>query len=157
MSLFRRFLPFLCCMLLMAPLWSHRLSIFPVFDGLTITIRVSFAANAPASGVRISVLDAQQNVLSEGLSDNAGHYKIEVIEARELLVIADDGNGHRAQLTITQERLENALTKANQGQSDLLDGPSIAATPWLRFILGLSILLSLSAVAWWFTWGKQRA
>lgn len=88
-----------------APAMAHRLQIFAFVDGDRIEGSAYFAGGAAAPGARIQVLDAQGRPLTELTPDPSGAFSYQAQTAEDHMVVAEIGDGHRAEWRIRASEL----------------------------------------------------
>ncbi|WP_462322132.1 carboxypeptidase-like regulatory domain-containing protein [Halochromatium sp.] len=105
----RRLLIALSLLILSSPSQAHRLQVFASVDGAEIQGRVYFVGGHPARGVDVELLDADGKAVAElGASDD-GRFRLRAPAAQDYRVVAQTGDGHRAEWPIAASELVGAL------------------------------------------------
>lgn len=92
-----------------APALAHRLQVFASAEGANISGSAYFAGGAKAGDVSISIQDATGHRLAELRTAADGSFSYRAQTPTEHLVIADSGDGHRAQWRVTAAELGGNL------------------------------------------------
>ncbi len=87
-------------LLLSNPALAHRLQLFASADGDQIQGRVYFVGGHSARGVEVHVLDTQGGHVAKLISDDEGRFRARVPAAADYRVVANSGDGHRAEWPI---------------------------------------------------------
>jgi nickel transport protein len=87
------------------PALAHRLQVFASADGVEIIGSAYFAGGAKASGVKIVIQDATGQSLATLTTAADGSFRYRAQTATDHLVVADSGDGHRAQWLVTAAEL----------------------------------------------------
>ncbi|TVR45050.1 MAG: carboxypeptidase regulatory-like domain-containing protein [Planctomycetota bacterium] len=113
-----------------SPLWAHRLLVFPAIAATHIEIHASFGRNAPAIGAQVTVYTADGEALHRGHTDERGHFRFPTPAPQNLLVVVDDGAGHRSEQRITADRLAPFFdaSRAAEPSSSQTTMPAAAAS-----------------------------
>jgi len=96
-----------------APALAHRLQVFAFADGDRIEGSAYFAGGGAATGARIQVLDAQGRPLTELTPDGAGAFSYQAQTAEDHVVVAETGDGHRAEWRIRASELAPGFHSAS--------------------------------------------
>ncbi len=91
------------------PAMGHKLRVFASAEGNQITGSAYFAGGAGASGAQIRVLDEQGQTLAELNQDGNGRFSYKAQAAETLVVVAETGDGHRAEWRIPAAELAGAF------------------------------------------------
>jgi nickel transport protein len=107
---------FLATLLLVAlPLTSasaHRLRAFAFAEGAVIHGSVYFGSNGPAQGAHIRALDPNGALMAETTSDANGRFSIVAHRRVDYRIVADSGDSHVAEFTVTATELPDSLASA---------------------------------------------
>lgn len=95
-----------------APALAHRLQVFASAEGAKIIGSAYFAGGAKAGDVRILIQDAAGHALAELRTAADGSFSYPAQTPTEHLVIADSGDGHRAQWRVTAAELGGNVSPA---------------------------------------------
>ena len=95
----------LVLMLCAAPALAHKLNVFAAAEGARIEGSAYFVGGAKASGARILVTDAAGSVLAELEPAADGSFSYQASAPVEHRIIAETGDGHRAEWRVTGEEL----------------------------------------------------
>ncbi len=87
------------------PVAAHKLQVFAFAEGDHIEGTAYFAGGAKASGAQILIQDAVGTTLAELTPDADGRFRYQAQMPTDLLIIAESGDGHRAQWRITADEL----------------------------------------------------
>ena len=89
-----------------APAEAHRLNIWAAVEsGRTIKGKVYFAGGSSARAVRVSVLDANGQLLTELRTDDNGEFIFQAETRADHQFVADSGDGHRRTFTVEAAEL----------------------------------------------------
>ncbi|MBK1693915.1 hypothetical protein CKO09_04065 [Chromatium weissei] len=117
----------LICVLNSAPTLAHRLQVFASAEGANISGSAYFAGGAKASGVRIEIQNAVGQLLAELITAADGSFNYSTQSPIDHLIIADSGDGHRAQWRITAAELGgNSLPNASTASPSVSTAPANA-------------------------------
>ncbi len=97
------------------PAQAHKLRVFAAAEGPLITGSAYFAGGGAAGGARIRVLDAQGRTLAEPTPDAAGRFSYRAKAAADLLILAETGDGHRAEWPIPASDLSGSFPTGGAG------------------------------------------
>ncbi len=109
---------------------AHKLQVFAFADGARIEGSAYFAGGGAATGARISILDPAGKVLAEPVPDGEGNFSYQAQAPADHLVVAETGEGHRAQWRVGAAELAAAFpgTAAPTG-APAPPGPAAAQAP----------------------------
>lgn len=99
----------MCLWMASAPALAHRLQVFAFADGDRIEGSAYFAGGGAATGARIQVLDAQGRPLTELTPDGEGAFSYQAQTAEDHIVVAETGDGHRAEWRIRASELASGF------------------------------------------------
>lgn len=99
----------LCLWMASAPALAHRLQVFAFADGDSIEGSAYFAGGGVATGARIQVLDAQGRLQAELTPDGEGAFRYQAQTAEDHVVVAETGDGHRAEWRIRASELASGF------------------------------------------------
>jgi nickel transport protein len=88
-----------------APALAHKLNVFAAADGAGIEGSAYFVGGAKAFGARILVTDATGSVLAELEPAADGSFSYQASAPVDHRIIAETGDGHRAEWRVTAEEL----------------------------------------------------
>ena len=89
--------------------FAHKLKAFGFAEGAAIHGSVYFSGNVAAQGVRIQVFDPDGALLAETTSDDDGRFTITARRRVDHRIVADSGDGHRAEYIVPAHELPPAL------------------------------------------------
>ena len=89
--------------------FAHRLKAFGFAEGTAIHGSVYFSGNVAAQGVCIQVFDPDGALLAETTSDDDGRFTITAGRRVDHRIVADSGDGHRAEYVVPAHELPPAL------------------------------------------------
>ena len=121
-------------------------------DG-ALVIEAYFADDSPLRDARVAVADPDGAVVAEGRTDAGGVFRFAPQRAVDLLVVIDDGLGHRLEMRIPAARIEPLIAEAPEPSGDAViarserGGLSWLGPLWVRIVAGLGIIALLSAIA----------
>jgi nickel transport protein len=87
------------------PALAHRLQVFAAAEGRTIAGDAYFAGGAPAAGIRVLIEDATGKRLAELTSGPDGAFRYRAEAPIDHIVVAQSGDGHRAQWRVAADEL----------------------------------------------------
>ncbi|MEY6431062.1 hypothetical protein ABC977_01415 [Thioalkalicoccus limnaeus] len=90
----------LLALVVAAPGQAHQLKVFAFVDGDRIEGRTYFVGGGAASGALIQIQDPDGRVLAETTPDQEGRFAYQVRAAIDHRIVADTGDGHRAEWTV---------------------------------------------------------
>ncbi|MCP5420728.1 MAG: hypothetical protein H6969_09635 [Gammaproteobacteria bacterium] len=105
------------CWLPPYPAWAHQLRVFATADGDTISGAVYFAGGVKIAGAQIGLFDSQGTRLSETTSAEGGLFQFTVTRATDYRVVADAGDGHMAEFTLTADEFPDSPSQGNTGST----------------------------------------
>jgi nickel transport protein len=117
------------------PVLAHKLQVFAAADGARIEGSAYFAGGGKASGARIRVTDAAGRALAELTPDADGRFRYEASAPVEHRILAESGDGHRAEWRIAAAELAGGFPAAGVGEVHTppenpgSSAPGSAATP----------------------------
>lgn len=97
-----------------------------------LAIEVYFADDERPEGARVVIVDDNDHIVAEGLTDTAGVWITAMPGPGVYRITADAGDGHRKTITMNVE--PEAVT------SDGTDRAAFLRTPWGRVILGCGLI-----------------
>ena len=89
--------------------FAHRLKAFGFAEGTDIHGSVYFSGNVAARGVRIQVFAPDGTLLAETISGDDGRFTITAGRRVDHRIVADSGDGHRAEYVVSADELPPAL------------------------------------------------
>ncbi len=126
-----RLLIALSLLILSSPSQAHRLQVFASVDGDQIQGRVYFVGGHPARGVEVELLDAEDKRVAELSSDDEGRFRVSAPAAQDYRVVAQTGDGHRAEWPIAASELEGAFRDQAPSAALAASVPSNDSSPAL--------------------------
>lgn len=107
-----------------SPALAHRLQVFAFADGGRIEGSAYFAGGGGAAAVsRIRILDTQGRLLAELAPDSQGAFGYQARAAEDHLVVAETGDGHRAEWRVSAAELGPGFPGGAPQAADGLAGP----------------------------------
>jgi nickel transport protein len=97
------------------PACAHKLMVFAFADGTRIEGSVYFAGGGAATGARIVLKDAEETVLAELTPAADGGFSHQAHAAVDHLIVADAGDGHRAEWTLPASELAPGFSASENG------------------------------------------
>jgi len=88
---------------------AHRVKVFAVAEGRTISGRVYFPGGGRAKGVTVTFLAPDDTKLGEAVTDGQGEFAFEATVRCDHQAVVDTGDGHRATTTVPADTLDPAL------------------------------------------------
>jgi hypothetical protein len=128
---------------------AHNLDAECKLVGNRVEVEAFYDDDTPARQARVRVLDARQEVLFEGKTDEQGKWSFPRPAPGEYKVEIDAGAGHRRPVTMTiPGPRANATTEkvieAAVRISESAGREELTRFPWQRLLLGLLIIAALS-------------
>lgn len=166
-----RLLLLLCALLGSLPLSAHGhgLKLYVEAEAGKIQGRVHFAGGAAAASAQIRINDADGEALAVLVPDSEGRFSYRIETPRDLVVVADSLDGHRASRSLKAEELTAFLPPAGEAGAEPSCARVVAETSGplrealaaceerlrLRDILGgLGYIAGLAGLGLW--WGGRR-
>ncbi|MEH6473164.1 MAG: hypothetical protein V7752_18155 [Halopseudomonas sp.] len=112
----------LLAVLLSTPVQAHLLKVFVYADGERLQGSVYFTGGVAAAGAQIRILGDNDALLAELSPDSQGEFGYTVSTRRDYRVVADTGDGHRAEWTVAADELVSDLSTA---QAKLAAAPTV--------------------------------
>jgi nickel transport protein len=103
------------------PALAHRLQVFASAVADQVQGRVYFVGGHPARGVEVQVLDTAGRPVAELMTDQEGRFLTPVPAAADYRVVAQSGDGHRAEWPISAAELSAGF----EAESTSPDAPSL--------------------------------
>ncbi len=100
---------FIGLLLFAAETAAHGISLFAAAEGQELKGEVSYHGGQGAAGVKVRIQTTDGQLLAEVRTDEAGTFGYRAEAARDHLLVADTGDGHRAVLQIEAEELAAAF------------------------------------------------
>ena len=119
----------LACTLAVTPASAHKLKISAFADGGRIEGSVHFAGGGKAAGTRITIKDAAGMNLARLTPAADGSFSYAAKAPVDHLIVADSGDGHRAEWRITAAELSVAFPRVRTGNAPETTGGSGAGGP----------------------------
>ena len=96
----------------------------------TLSIETHYDPDEPAEGVKITVQDGDGKMVAEGKSDAKGVCQLPRPTGGTYRIIADDGQGHRAEMSLEVPASEAEVVKVKSERRN----------PWLMSAVGISMI-----------------
>ncbi|HEY5717705.1 MAG TPA: hypothetical protein VIS52_04365 [Motiliproteus sp.] len=123
-------LPFMLLSLLTSPLAeAHLLKVFAYAEGEQLHGNAYFAGGEPAVAATISLQAADGTPLQQGQADAEGEFSFQLQQRRDLILIADSGDGHRAEWPVSAEEQSSALPAASGTPVSTTDSTTLNTAP----------------------------
>lgn len=87
------------------PAYAHRVISHAYIEGREIVVEGAFGNGNPVKDCKVTVYDAQDKVIYEGITNSNGICKFKVPKKSTLKVTLDTGTGHRSESIIKEESL----------------------------------------------------
>lgn len=112
-----------------SPALAHKLNVFAAADGARIEGSAYFAGGAKATGARIRITDAGGAVLAELKPAADGRFSYRAGAPVDHRIIAETGDGHRAEWRVTAEELASGFPSVPVHERDAAaeSGGAVAA------------------------------
>lgn len=151
------------------PLWAHGLKLYVEAEAGQIRGQVHFASGAAARSAQIRISDAGGEELAVLAPDDEGRFSYPVDSPRDLVVVADSLDGHRASRSLKAEELRAFLPAEEESGAEPPCAQVVAEKSAslrealtaceerqrLRDILGgLGYIVGLAGLGLW--WGGRR-
>lgn len=88
---------------------AHRLKVFAQTEGAAIQGQVYFVGGTKAKGAEVRFKNDQGREVGKTLTDEEGRFAWQAVQAEDLSIEADSGDGHQATWTIRAEQLAPAF------------------------------------------------
>jgi hypothetical protein len=115
--------------------FAHAVNLECTLRGSTVYLEAFYDDDTPAIKAKVQVLNAKEEVVASGLTDEKGQWTFATPPAGKYEVRLDAGAGHRAKSSI---QVPSAPV-----QETISDGPTrseFTRIPWLSVLLGLAII-----------------
>lgn len=93
-------------LLFCSPAAGHKVNLFAYAEGGRVYVEGYFADGKPAETGKITVLDGQNSVLLEGVTDKEGKFSFEIPKVEDLTIVLDAGMGHKTSFVLKKADLE---------------------------------------------------
>ncbi|MEH6625542.1 MAG: hypothetical protein V7739_03790 [Motiliproteus sp.] len=103
---------------------AHLLKLFVYAEGNLLQGSCYFAGGSAAKGVNIRILAATGDEIAKLQSDDQGEFSYQASTTRDYRLIADSGDGHRAEWTVKADE----MTPPSDLQADLGNGTIVSTT-----------------------------
>lgn len=100
---------------------AHLLKVFAFADGNRIEGATYFVGGAPASGASVKVVSARGDLLATLSPDTNGEFSYDATPGTDYVIVADTGDGHVAEWTVTAGELTG---EAGGGTAEKSEGPA---------------------------------
>ncbi len=105
---------------------AHKLRAFASVEGTVIRGLVFFGGSAPAQGVAVTVSAPDGSVLATTTTDEQGHFSIQAWRRVDHHIVADAGDGHRAEYVVSADDLPSSLPESVPGGAQAIPGAQAA-------------------------------
>jgi hypothetical protein len=132
---------------------GHGLLVNWKLAGPKVEVQVFYDDNSDAAKAKVQVLNAKEEVVASGVTDDKGKWSFATPAPGMYVVHADAGAGHRAkkQLDLSgaipvppkEKATPESKPPAPQSSSTVSDGASreeLTRTPWLKIVIGLTVI-----------------
>lgn len=99
------------------PACAHRLSVFAYAEGSNIVGEAYFAGGAKAAGIDVSVLDSAGGLVQKATTGPQGAFTITPPSRTDYRVVAQTGDGHRAEWTVHAAEFTEELPRSDAQQA----------------------------------------
>ncbi len=130
---------------------AHGLQAVARRDGDQVVIEAFFTRQSPACDARVAVSDSHGRALANGVTDAMGTFRFRLVEGRDLVVVIQDDQGHRARLDLSARAIdENRGTDGNQRIIGRSSTPWLSryGPAWARIAGGVAAVAFLTLVGW---------
>lgn len=110
------------------PLHAHSLRVFVYAAGDWLHGSTYFTGGVAASGAKIRILDSSDLQLAELIPDEQGEFKFQVLSRDDYRVVADTGDGHRAEWQVAASELGAELPYAESMISSVTEKNAIISS-----------------------------
>ena len=86
---------------------AHKANIFAYVDGQTVFAESYYPDGRPVVAGKVQVLDTEQQLLLQGVTDAEGLFQFALPAASELVLEVDAGMGHRNSYLLKQQAMDN--------------------------------------------------
>ena len=86
---------------------AHKVNIFAYVDGQTVFAESYYPDGRPVVAGKVQVLDTEQQLLLQGVTDAEGLFQFALPAASELVLEVDAGMGHRNSYLLKQQAMDN--------------------------------------------------
>lgn len=90
--------------------WGHKLNLFTYVEGNTVHVEGYFADGGKAKLSEVIALDAAEQVIAEGKTNENGEYSFQVPGPADVQIVLDAGLGHQAQYLLAANEFGNGTT-----------------------------------------------
>ena len=129
---------------------GHGLLVSWKLAGPKIDVQVFYDDNSDAAKAKVQVLNAKEEVVASGVTDEKGKWSFETPAPGKYVVHADAGAGHRAKKQLDLSGATPAPPKEKASPESptpvppsVTDGPSreeLTRTPWLKILIGMTVI-----------------
>jgi nickel transport protein len=102
--------------LMPAPAYAHKLNVFASAEGTTIRGKVYFSGGTPAQDVAVTALSPTGQQIGQTKTDAEGHFAMEARFRCDYRLLAETGDGHGGEYTLTASVLPNDLPPLPAGE-----------------------------------------
>jgi nickel transport protein len=126
-----------------SPLRAHDLGVDCSIRKGKVVVEAFYDDDSPAVSAKVKVLNVQQAVVAEGMTDTKGLWTFPIPPPGKYQVIVDAGAGHRSAIRITVPANERGSSGAGQSLSISDRPPRADATrfPWVRIVIGVCAIV----------------
>jgi len=136
------FFPVLVLIAVPTDAFAHALGVACTLRGDKVEVEVFYDDDTPAQKAKVQVLNANAEVVADGVTDEQGRWTFATPAAGKYEVRADAGAGHRAKKSMTVP----GVPPSSVPKSDpaiISEGPTRAeftGFPWLQVLIGVGVL-----------------
>ena len=143
-----------------AALFGHGVGVHEVSGetaGAVRTLRFMYSTGEPMMYAKIFLYppSSPRTEVLQSIADRSGYFSFVPDEGGEWRISAEDGMGHKGEITVAAGAVENPGT-AVTGNSSGKSGP-VAGKPPLPLAMALGLSLILNGFGIWYFAGKKRA
>ena len=116
-----------------SPMYAHKLIVDAQIRPdapTTLSIEAYYDPDEPADDVKITLQDSAGNIVAEGRSDAKGVCRLPRPTGGTYRIVADDGQGHRAEMSLEVPASEAEVVKVKSERRN----------PWLMSAVGISMI-----------------
>lgn len=97
--------------------WGHKLNLFTYVEGPTVHVEGYFADGGKAKNSDVTALDASQQVIAQGKTDENGEYAFDIATRTNVQIVLNAGLGHQAEYLLTASDFGETASAASIGDS----------------------------------------
>lgn len=109
--------------------------------GDKVEVEAYYETDEPATKAKVHVLNAQENFVAAGITDEKGRWVFAKPAPGSYTVLLDAGAGHRAKTTLTVPGIVNEPTPEQPTTSGAdRERDEFTQVPWLNVLIGLAVI-----------------